>query len=906
MEARNQAIDAQKKAVEARTRAEDAEQKAVDARNQAVGARNEAQLGFESAWKGLTTLYDSYAAGTLENTPGISARQANALKSRLRGHLLEQLRKLNQEQPDHRGTIQYIARLLLDEGSEAVIDEDYTRAHERLVEALDWSQKHPLDKAPDAETYADILVQQALARYYLSGTKKGNEVAKAHLEKTRELVSRWPESWRLKAAVIRLEHFLVFDDPKNRPVVLALAERLVPLMEKSGGHYDPVMLHFKLRQDACWGEGNFDRTTADYVLEKKLIVWFREHLVQRNVYTLAQLERAVKLFTTVLSFVEKQFAMSNGKTTADERRAILNELETTMKAIEGRLPKSTVVYGARGDLLRLQEKCIADGTNTRSPDDLRAASQRHRMVASALGVGSSVADLLAPAFVSYTADKADQAAKALALATAQSSVRDFMSLDLAGADTVLQNSDIIWAAEKLRQTSQADPLLALHGQMVEQLIRLYQQATPDAKAAFVSTFSATTSAAVKNWFESGQYERVSAFWRACYQRVILSTFTSGQQDSFVKQLNLCIRSLLKTGKPADAKKLLDYTLSLCDTILAERPWDWYVNAAYNSLCFEVAAELAEIGDRASAQPLLRRGWRRQLKLFGQEMDLEKYPELPLRGTVPEKISGDDAKFFARFTKDAGAEFFAPFANNAAPKHSGIERFTIPTDFSGTIYQFHVYVYTGTNGYAELLDQFRWVKEIRAGTVPAEVQDSFKRLNDIAVANKVDFMELCVYALGTAASEAQDRQKRLDAAIDEMKTAEAEYAKDKSDSNRLKLATAYSSAADRALYRERWTDAENWARKSIELNDASNPTGHGNLATAYLFQGKYEQALKIYRAHWQDTLNGKTLGDAALADFEALEKAGIKHPDVARIKSALGTKKDPPPAGAGKKAAETKS
>ena len=83
-----------------------------------------------------------------------------------------------------------------------------------------------------------------------------------------------------------------------------------------------------------------------------------------------------------------------------------------------------------------------------------------------------------------------------------------------------------------------------------------------------------------------------------------------------------------------------------------------------------------------------------------------------------------------------------FREGLAPlKDSGMKRFTTPTDFNGTKYPFHVYVVTGRNGYAELQDQFRWVKEIRGGTVPAEVQESFKRLNDIAVENKVDFMEL---------------------------------------------------------------------------------------------------------------------------------------------------------------------
>ncbi len=93
-----------------------------EAEKLAVLARNRAQVGFDSAWQGLTTLYDDYAPGTLENTPGISGRQANKLKSKLHGHLLEQLRKLNQEQPDHRGTIHYIARLLVDDGREAIVE----------------------------------------------------------------------------------------------------------------------------------------------------------------------------------------------------------------------------------------------------------------------------------------------------------------------------------------------------------------------------------------------------------------------------------------------------------------------------------------------------------------------------------------------------------------------------------------------------------------------------------------------------------------------------------------------------------------------------------------------------------------------------------------------------------------
>ena len=76
------------------------------------------------------------------------------------------------------------------------------------------------------------------------------------------------------------------------------------------------------------------------------------------------------------------------------------------------------------------------------------------------------------------------------------------------------------------------------------------------------------------------------------------------------------------------------------------------------------------------------------------------------------------------------------------------------------YPFNIYVIAGPNGYAEVQDQFRWVKEIRGCEVPKEVRDSFKRLAAIAAENHVSFMDLCLYALGTA-SDDKDKDKKKD-------------------------------------------------------------------------------------------------------------------------------------------------
>ena len=808
--AKNEAIEQERKAVAARRQSEQSEEQAVAAKNyavesekQAVAAKTQAQNGFESAFKGLSDLYDDYAAGTLENTPGISRRQANSLKSKLRGHLLEQLRNLNEEQPNHRATIHFIARLLLDEGGEAIDNNEYTRSEECLTEALLWSQKRPLDSALEAETYANILWESEIAQFNRVGPKLSAEVAKNNIAKVRELAARWPDSWRLEYILIRLEFDVIYDVPKNRKLVLELAERLVPVIEKSRWHFDPVAAYVKLRQHAFLGDDNFDRSSADYAMEKDLIVWFREHVAQRDTYTLMQLEfTAQSRFYNILSFVETQFSQANDKATADERRAILSELETTMNALETRLPKSIVVYGTRGTLLRLQEKCVAAAINTRSPEELRAAVERHRMVAAALGVGSSVADLLVPAFKSYTASDADEGSRAIALADVQRALRDFTSLDLVGVNTVLQNFDITSAVEKLQDARHDDPLRLLHGQMIEHYIRLYGQANRDVRSLFVESFSNATSSAVEEWSRRGEYEKIAEFSQHCYQGLPMSTFKSGDKQSMVRQLSLCVRALLRTGRRREAGQLLKDALALCDAILEERPWDWYVKDAYSGLCWESAAVLTELRESELAQPLLRRAWGVMLKRYGKEELLDRYSELPLKGEVPVNASPDDETFFTGFGK------------NSDPKKSGMTRFTVPADYSGGRYPFHVYVLSGKNGYSELLDQFQWVKGIRGGTVPTEVQESFERLNKIAVENKVDFRELCVYALGTAAEKTP--QQKLDDASAELEKHQKAYDASKSAEHAKDLAGAHAAKGEALLELKEYQAAMAEFRKGIAV------------------------------------------------------------------------------------------
>lgn len=86
----------------------------------------------------------------------------------------------------------------------------------------------------------------------------------------------------------------------------------------------------------------------------------------------------------------------------------------------------------------------------------------------------------------------------------------------------------------------------------------------------------------------------------------------------------------------------------------------------------------------------------------------------------------------------------------------MKKFTIPCDFGGKKAPFDVYVGMPAPGNHPLKYQAAWLLQERGGTIPQEVMDSFQKLLDLAIRNKVSFEDLCVYALEAANKENQEK------------------------------------------------------------------------------------------------------------------------------------------------------
>ena len=87
----------------------------------------------------------------------------------------------------------------------------------------------------------------------------------------------------------------------------------------------------------------------------------------------------------------------------------------------------------------------------------------------------------------------------------------------------------------------------------------------------------------------------------------------------------------------------------------------------------------------------------------------------------------------------------------------------------------------------------------------------------------------------------------------------------------------------SIFEKQYVEAEIYSKEALEV-DSTKHVAYGNLAAALLFQGKYQEAEKIYRQYKSE------LKEGFLSDFEEFSKAGVipknREEDVEKIKQLL--------------------
>ncbi len=419
-------------------------------------------------------------------------------------------------------------------------------------------------------------------------------------------------------------------------------------------------------------------------------------------------------------------------------------------------------------------------------------------------VGKRLGNKFATEFATYLASDSTEATKSKAISAINDLQEEYQLQDFPTIAGLFSSSDLNTSKTGLEDLSSDDPLQIAHSELILRYVKLFRDASQSERTANLSGFSLATEQLAKRWYESQSYSELNSFWADCYSDIdFLDLKSTSEWSTFVMQQKWATCSLMLRGKRKEASENITSVLAFCDRVLLEAPWDWYLKDAYSGFCFETAAIWVQLGEPNAAQPLLKRAWDIVLQRFGKEQLLSKYNRLPTKGLVPSGASEEDQEFF---------ESFGP-QDEQQKKSSGMKRFTIPCDFAGNKFPFHVYVLKGPRGYVELQDQFRWLEERRGGNIPKEVQDSFRRLNAIAAENNVDFMELCVYALGTAAVSPQEK---LDTATSKLADLIKAHSEAKSIESGQSLVSTYAEIGEAYVELENFVAAQRELRNGLRV------------------------------------------------------------------------------------------
>lgn len=845
----------------------------------ATRAQQQAERRFDSALLGLSTINDNYVLGALENIAGLSVDQDDALKAAMRSELLGQLVKLHEENPGHRKTNNLIARIRLEECRYAVAKKDYKLANSILdgVIPLTEAAANQADaSSQEMEIYADSLLERA--RSYSNSTKnvEAEKTAKESLDKVKLLTRRAATSWRLEYVMARLENVLILATDDSSEKYLAAAERFRKLAERSGGAFEPCLWYFILTSNALWQPlGNGTASPEDI---EKIVQFYERSIVGNNSLSYYQQISAAKLFGELTARYAAGL-LAKGTESVTNARVPLEHLNAIISKLEKIAPSDRTIAAMDK---AMEEVRIELATDPNKLAMLIHDRERRRAQARLLGENDALADVFRQCIVQYTSAGADDSTKAEAVEDARAfASKEFLQFDLDSVATLFNDTTISESIRELRK-KKGDHFLQVYNGMVQRYVDLFAGASSGKKNSALELFSDCVEPFLQTKFDDGKYAEIASFWKDVYSGVDYSA--DGNNNPLIVEYSLYTQSLLKLNRTDEARRAAQAIMDFRNRILKVKPWDYYAREAALGMNFDMAVLYTERGDKKEAQDLLRDAYRMLKEYYGADVDLSLYPTLPLRGKVSES--------------DKAAAFF----NNPTKK------FVIPCDVNGKKVPVQFFFPHGTNAYQVAEHQFRWVKEYRGVNAPEDVHDSLRKLNEIATENKVDFTDLCTYALnyskdddkgdGSANADKLPDVPNLDEAKRDVEARRKSLASDGSDKNKFALASALGNAAFASIFQKQFEDAINWSNEASRLTASADPKYdakerasldfvYGNLAHALLFTGKFDEALKIYQKYWDKSLGRSSFKDAVIEDFARFDKAGLNHPDLPRMKKALG-------------------
>jgi tetratricopeptide (TPR) repeat protein len=877
-QAKNMAYEAKKSEAEAR----DASAKKTESEAKAKDAETMALEIFRFSRSGFSRLYDEVVNSDLENVPGINIKKTLDIKKQMREYLVSQLGsgpelQLRLEEEDPKRIARQITRIHLDEGRDRILVKDFNKAEEALDKAMESSVKMGLDTQEDAEYRADILLEKTRTLSVAEKRAEGAALAKQSLKDVEKLTDQWPSSWRLKYTVIRMKNLINVGDEESNEIYLQLYGAMKKVAEESNRQFEPVLWTFTIEANRLTNQVD----DPDYQSAIDLIRSFRIDIIKNSVYSLLDKQEASDHFSTFIGEIKKQLRKDNNQETVKVRQAVIEELEKTVLELERVIRSSISVYNVRTVLLEIQQEGVANGINTLEVNEITAARERHRIIASHLGVGASFVE----SFVKVVRDYIDteSTAKDAALFQVQQIAKDFETMDLKNADAVMSDFQVTSAIEALPAT---DPVAEIYEGLLDRYLFLYGEETESEREQHLQTVIDLCRNRISQWNKAGNHEKLNEYYDLYLRNATLKTRTQDDQSVLIEELRSIAVALIGLDKPEDAEKVWDDAFSICQSIIDVRPWDFYIYQAQFGLCFEAAKEWDKLHRSDNTQRWLRRGWASFRLFAGEEIDLASLPVLPLRGENLQNINQNARDFFDRLM---------PVAKGGMP--NSIQ--SVPCDFSGKIFPLNVYIIPGKGSFQQVKNQLRWVDEYRGGKPEETYVKIIDKLGAEAKERGLDFKSHFDenFTKLLAIEESRDLQDALTMEALRRSTGDS----GETDGLLPITRTTFETLIESSVKSNNWTQLENQARRLLS-RDSTDTNAAVALAMSLFARGRIADAIAIMKTGWPANkgaigklvrayVGNDELGNQFSRLYRIADENDVSFPDLIQYALAADLEKD---------------
>lgn len=192
------------------------------------------------------------------------------------------------------------------------------------------------------------------------------------------------------------------------------------------------------------------------------------------------------------------------------------------------------------------------------------------------------------------------------------------------------------------------------------------------------------------------------------------------------------------GNVQEAIEAYETELKVCNGPFTRAPWHFYLRSNVAGAHLKLA-QLYETAGDVEKEVKHRQAWLRLFGAYFQGMKTETFLD-----PDPAPSLGEAKRLREHMKKEVG-----------------MRRFTIPCDFSGRKFPFHVYISDCPWPKDPLEDQVRWLEEVRGGTMSEDVRVSFREVHKIAYENNLSLQNVVSVLFRANTSNTAGRSLFLD-------------------------------------------------------------------------------------------------------------------------------------------------